>query len=120
MWASLLGRFFAFSPDSRRLAVRLLDTSVVIWDVSSGKEISRFLSKATTMQQLLFGPDGTTLAVLSATQGFNLWDVQTGQELYRLPIPKLPFVCLAVLFEQDLLALGDFAGAIRFHRFSTG
>ncbi len=88
----------AFSSDSKKLAGLChqgyeLPLTVVVWDLSTGKEIRRIL---TAMNEpgpflpgylagaLAFSPDGKILATgAQENGGIQLWDIATGKEIGR-------------------------------------
>jgi WD40 repeat protein len=92
----------AFAPDGRSVALDMLDGTVVIFEVASGRQRRRFQSgppivpvrlggslarkgaplAAVDPALLLFSPDGRLLAH-SRGQDVMLWDVGSGQEFCR-------------------------------------
>jgi WD40 repeat protein len=101
----------AFSPDGRYIAVTRSDrgeTSVDIWDLNTGKKVSRLQGIGKGASVLVFSPDGRTIAgSLPApvrmpaheklgTDAMALWDVQTGElrcemELKSEPVGPMAF-----------------------------
>src|SRR5260221_4532681 len=64
----------AFSSDGLKLASDVVDHTVRLWDVQTGKEIQRF------DLQLTFSPDGQSVAAACHDDSIELWDVKTGKE----------------------------------------
>jgi WD40 repeat protein len=73
---------FAWSPDSRRLAIiRMTDRAILILDVASGTVV-RTLNEQQQgyTQSLSWSPDGRNLASSNQAEAFiKIWDVQTGR-----------------------------------------
>jgi WD40 repeat protein len=65
----------AFSPDGAALAVGSRDTSVQLFNVSTGRQLERFLGHTVAPGRLAFSPDGHTLASSSSDGEVKLWDV---------------------------------------------
>lgn len=67
----------ALSPDGTLLATSggFVESSVKLWDVSSGIEIARLDGHRTYIQSLVFWPDGKKLASASGDQTVRVWDI---------------------------------------------
>jgi RNA polymerase sigma factor (sigma-70 family) len=79
----------AFSPDSTLLASAAVDPEdkpLRVWEVGTGRELSRFTSggKPATVWSVQFSPDGKTLVSGSEDGTIRLWEVRTGRERRRL------------------------------------
>lgn len=53
-----------------------MDETVVIWDVSRGKEVKR-VNQSSCVNYASFPPDGLMIAAASVDQMVRLWDVST-------------------------------------------
>jgi serine/threonine protein kinase len=75
----------AFSPDGNKLAVGGILKGVRIWDMTSGRELSRF-SIDSGICYMAFSPDGKIIAsqTLGKTAEVRLWDVTSGLELFTI------------------------------------
>ena len=69
-----------FSPDGRTLFTND-SRSVQLWDVTTGKEIRRFLVDKVCAAAV--SPDGKTLATGGADGMIRLWEVATGKQRHR-------------------------------------
>ena len=79
------GRFVAFSPDGKSLAVESWK-DVVLWDVATGKELRRITlgEKEGRAWSASFAPDGKTMATQTDSGTLSVWDVATGKKLREL------------------------------------
>ncbi len=128
-----------FSPDGTRLATGNLDTTVQLWDTTSGEELIVFqkpiegnmwivsrgngkdiinnpmkeekLGRPSTLE---FSPDGSLLACGNEDCTIKLWDTITGELVVTLT-GHLCAVCL-LTFSPDgaILASGSWDGTVRF------
>jgi WD40 repeat protein len=79
----------ALSPDGKTIAVA--GTNVVqLYEVATGKELSKIHAPATGLAGLLFSPDAKTLAGRGTDGGLTLWDAGTGKERHELKVPSRP------------------------------
>jgi WD40 repeat protein len=82
---------FAFSPDSKRIAVSKGDT-VRVWDVGDGKLTLEAKREAGEYGSLAFSPDSAALAVgsrdYSVLPGVTLWSIPDGRLLIDVPFDK--------------------------------
>ncbi|WP_166825765.1 protein kinase domain-containing protein [Thalassoroseus pseudoceratinae] len=72
----------AFSPDGKRLAAGSWDDSVRIWDLESGRAISKLAGiHRDDIQALAYSPDGLLLASADSDGLVVLWDAATGDTI---------------------------------------
>ena len=101
----------SFSPDGTLLASGAEDDTVILWDVTTRKQIANLEGHTGWVSAVSFSPDGTTLA--SGSSGtITLWDVATRKQIATLEgyIGWVP----AVSFSPDgtLLASGADDGTV--------
>ena len=125
--ASLQDR--AFTPDGRYLLSTDADRAVVTLELSTGKEVSRFVTEELSPEELVdakyakrsggnvpgicLSPDGTKLAVsLVSRPGVDIWDPRTGRRLYSLPDDNGSVWWLAWSADSDKLAVSRSNGDI--------
>jgi hypothetical protein len=73
----------AFSPDGRMLASTCETDTIVVWDLWSGKELTRFRGHRGWITSLAFAPDGKSLASAGQDTTVLIWDVSA-----LLPVAK--------------------------------
>ena len=80
-------RLIRFSPDSKRLAAAVDHEKgpwqVQVWEVESGKPVTRPLVHSNRIFGLAFSPDGQLLAVPGTDQFAHVWQLATGLESFR-------------------------------------
>ena len=70
----------SFSPDGKTLASVSKDTTIILWDVTTGQAIGSPLTGIIDeVNTVAFGPDGKTLFSGSENKTIILWDLATGQ-----------------------------------------
>jgi WD40 repeat protein len=69
----------AFSPDGARLAAAILEGSIHLWDVRTGRWLRSFQADTFEIWGLAFSPDGTRLASGGADHKVKIWDVDPGR-----------------------------------------
>jgi WD40 repeat protein len=74
----------AFSPDSTRLASASLDSTIKMWDVSSGACLQTFEGHSDWVTSVAFSPDLTRLASASEDSTVKIWDASSGACLQTL------------------------------------
>jgi hypothetical protein len=78
----------AFSPDGTLLAA-VVEGTIRLWDVASGKELARFEGHESSISGLAFFPDGTKLASSSWDTTVLVWDLTTLNRREKPPTVEL-------------------------------
>ena len=86
----------SFFPDGKRLASGGKDRAVVVWDLTTGKEVYR-VDHGGRVRCVAVSPDGQTLAS-TGDGGVKLWDAANGNEKGELPGVDY---CVPIAFSPD-------------------
>jgi len=65
----------AWSPDSKSLATRANDRTLVLWDVASGTPWRTLSSRVNGVNSLSWGENGDALAI-AQNNGISVWEVR--------------------------------------------
>jgi hypothetical protein len=73
---------FDMNPDGSRLIASTIEGFFLIWDINSGKLISKFHDKENIIWDAKFSPDGNRVVTASEDGSAKIWDANTGDLLY--------------------------------------
>jgi WD40 repeat protein len=86
-----------FSHDGKYLISSGIDGKIIVWDVSTGRELWNFKNKIGFSGALEFIPKTHQLLVGSMDGSLKLWDIETGEEIYTYFTDNMDtFISLAV------------------------
>lgn len=108
----------AFHPTGQQVAAVAHDAHVALWNVSTGRQILSFDTRATAaVKALRFSPDGHDLIFIPLDGAVQQWSLPMGQRTWFGFIPEGNVPSADVSVDADLLARGGPAtGATIFER----
>jgi WD40 repeat protein len=95
----------AVAPDGKTTATASGDSTVRLWETTTGKELRVLRGHRYGLRRVAFSPDGRMLASSGGDDFVILWDTRTGREIRRMP-------GMSVAFSPDgrILAAGGHTG----------
>ncbi|MEH1788655.1 MAG: ribosome assembly protein 4, partial [Nostoc sp.] len=73
-----------YSPNGQQLASASSDSTIKIWDVSSGKLLKSLTGHSGGVNSVTYSPNGQQLASASSDKTIKIWDVSSGKLLKSL------------------------------------
>ncbi|PVH99085.1 WD40 repeat-like protein [Periconia macrospinosa] len=110
----------AFSPDSTRLASGSVDSTIKIWDASSGQCIRMLKGHSSSVNSVAFSPDSTRLASGSVDSTVMIWDASSGQCIRMLKGHSTSVSSVAFSPDSTRLASGSVDSTIKIWDASSG
>jgi len=107
-----------FSPDGTKIAAADADNIAIVWDVSSGKELSTIVGRGTFLRMsegtLAFSPDSKIIATGNDDGNVIFWDMVANEELKT--IGSLECIPLDLIFGQDgkVFEIGCWNGTVQY------
>lgn len=103
----------AFSPDGKWLASGGYDKSIIVWNLSSGREEfhlgglpvplaagSHSLNKQ-AISGLAFNPDGTRLVSVEVSGAVKMWNLQTRKLIFTIRPPRVHYYGQSITYSAD-------------------
>ncbi len=109
-----------FSPDGK-LLVTAWNTSITVWDATSGAEIYTFggdtvgtsIGYNLGIGQISFNPDGQHLAIANMDGKATIWDIQERKTILSFTSGELPAKAISYSADGLLLATGGDDGLVK-------
>ncbi len=99
-------RSVAFSPDGQMIASGSADSTVILWDVATRRDIAT-LQHTHLVRSVAFSPNGAILAVGSNSRAIEMWDVATHRKIGTLHGHRHLVTSLAFSPDGTILATGS-------------
>lgn len=96
------------------------DTTLKLWNLSSGKEITTLEGNAGSIHSVAKSTDGFTLASGSGDNTIKLWNLLTKREILTLTGHTSSVESVAISPDGKMLASGSFNGIIKLWELPTG
>ncbi len=109
----------SFSPDAKILASGSRDSTIKLWNVSTGQLI-RTINDSKPIVSVSFSSDGKTLASNSGDKSIKLWNVATGKEIKTLNGHSNWVRSLSFSPDSKTLASGSDDKSIKLWNVATG
>ena len=103
----------SFSPDRKTLASGSSDSTIKLWDVDTGKEITTLNGHKDAIISVRFSPDGKILASGGFDKTIKLWDVDTGKEITTLNGHSDTIWSVSFSYDGKTLASGSWDKTIK-------
>ncbi|HYT87091.1 MAG TPA: protein kinase [Gemmataceae bacterium] len=103
----------AYSRDGKLLAATAPNSTVRLWDATTGELLRTFTGHTEAVARVAFAPDGKRLATASHDGTARLWDVATGEPLLTFRRHTSAVVCIAWSPDGKQLASASFDGTAR-------
>lgn len=103
----------SYSPDGRLIASAGIDSTIRLWDATSGQPVRTLSGHQDEVYAVVFSPDGKFLASSGYDQQIILWDVESGARIRNFYGFKFWSVAIAFSPDGKLLASGGLDGEVR-------
>ncbi|KAJ5782529.1 hypothetical protein N7457_004303 [Penicillium paradoxum] len=110
----------AFSPNGRVLASASKDSTVRLWDATTGTRRYTLMGHSDSVSSVAFSPDSRTLASASWDGTVRLWDAMTGARLCTLKGHSDSVYSVAFSPDGGMLASGSLDTTVRLWDATTG
>ena len=110
----------AFSPDGTRIVSGGKDSSVRVWDASTGAELNVLNGHCGAVGSVAFSTDGTRVISGSADSSVRVWDASTGAQLNVLNGHIYGVSSVAFSSDSNHIVSGSFDKSVRVWDASTG
>jgi WD40 repeat protein len=77
-------RAVAFSADGKYVLSGSADSSIKLWEISTGREIRTFIGHRNEVNSVAFSPDGKHILSGGSDRTLRIWDMTTGKEIQNL------------------------------------
>ncbi|MGH7998576.1 MAG: protein kinase domain-containing protein, partial [Brasilonema sp.] len=108
------------TPNGLTLASGSFDTTLKLWNLTTGKEIITIEGNAGSVHSVATSPDGRTVASGNGNNTIKLWNIVTGQEIRTLYGHSSSVESVAISPDSKMLASGSFDGSIKLWELPSG
>ena len=101
----------AVTPDGQRAVSASADSTLKVWDLSSGRELRTLHGHAGYVNAVAVTPDGQRAVSASDDQTLKMWELTSGRELASFKADAT-LRCCAVCPDGQAILAGDEHGVI--------
>lgn len=113
--------FFAkWSPDGSRVATASADSTMRIWDASSGMEIQRYTSHKGSVNDVEWSKDGKRIITASSDSTARIWDIANGTELVKFKGHAGSVECASISPDRTRVATASLDNSVRIWDANSG
>jgi WD40 repeat protein len=105
-------RSMALSPDGSLVAAGLINGTVHVWEVGSGKHLFEVNEHTREVEALIFTPDGKALVSAGHEQSLRLWNIAGGRTELILHGHEASVLTLTTTPDGNTIASADVKGNI--------
>ena len=109
-----------FSPDGKMLASTHNDSTIQLWDLSTGRIVRSFMGHTGHVPVVVFSPDGKMLAGGSPDQTVKLWEVSSGRFIRAFKGHNGSIYSVAFSPDGKMLASGSHDQTVKLWEVSSG
>jgi WD40 repeat protein len=110
----------AISPDGQTAVSGSADRSMILWDLTTGKGIRRFLEHARAVKVVAFSQDGQQVVSGAVDGSLILWDAATGNLIRRFTGPLTPINGVAFSPDGRFVLSAWQSGSLRLWDITSG
>jgi WD40 repeat protein len=102
----------AVSADRRYVLTGSVDRTAIVWDVTTGAQITSLKGHTACVTGVAFSPDGEVVATSSMDDTAVLWDAQTGKAMRTFARRGLLMTSVAISPDGKHIAVGSDSGSV--------
>ncbi|KAN0075185.1 hypothetical protein V8E54_007796 [Elaphomyces granulatus] len=113
-------RSVAFSPDSKKVVSGSYDSTVRIWDITTGQADQTLTGHSDLVTSVAFSPDGKKVVSGSSDRTVRVWDITTGQADQALTGHSVEVTSVAFSPDGKKVVSGSYDLTVRVWNITTG
>ena len=109
-----------FSPSGKYVLTGALDSTTIIWETETGREIKQLAGYAGQIGSVAFLPDDKQVYLIRPGPSVQIWNIESGQLTTRFQLNKGVMDAITLSRDGRLLLTGSPDGSIRIWDVNTG
>jgi serine/threonine protein kinase len=110
----------AISPDGKTIASSGSNSTIKLWNLATGKEISSLNAYSRQVNTVVISPNGKTLVSASDDSTIKVWNLATGKQIRTLTGHSDSVHALAISADSETLISGSDDNTIKIWDLATG